>query len=51
LGKEVATLVKKNLTKGGYEVNFNAKNLASGIYIYTLEENNYSESKKMLLMK
>ncbi|VAX23314.1 Glycosyl hydrolase, BNR repeat precursor [hydrothermal vent metagenome] len=51
LGKEVATLVKKNLAKGNYEVNFNAKSLASGIYIYTLKANNYSESKKMLLMK
>ncbi len=51
LGKEVATLVKKSLAKGNYEVNFNAKSLASGIYIYTLKANNYSESKKMLLMK
>lgn len=51
LGKEVATLVKKNLVKGNYQVSFNAKSLASGIYIYTLKENNYSESKKMLLMK
>ncbi len=51
LGKEVANLVKKNMVKGNYEVTFNAENLSSGIYIYTLKENNISLGKKLLLLK
>ncbi len=51
LGKEIATLVNDNRTAGYYSVEFNASNLPSGIYIYTITTNNYTQSKKMLLMK
>jgi len=51
LGKEVATLVNEDLQSGTYTREFNASNLASGMYIYSLKAGNYSETKKMLLMK
>ncbi len=51
LGKEVATLVKENKPPGYYKVNFEAVKLTSGIYICTINAGNYTQSKKMLLMK
>jgi len=51
LGEEVATLVNKNLNVGNYSVNFIANDLPSGLYIYRLEANNFTSSKKMLLLR
>ncbi len=51
LGAEVATLVNEEKTAGRYEVNFNASNLASGIYIYLLNVNDYVSVKKMVLLR
>ena len=51
LGKEVATLVNQQMTTGGYKADFDASNLASGTYIYTLSVNGVSISKKMMLLK
>jgi len=51
LGKEVARLVNANQQPGNYSVNFDASNLPSGTYIYTIRANNFFSSKKMLLMK
>ncbi|MCX6163295.1 MAG: T9SS type A sorting domain-containing protein, partial [Ignavibacteriae bacterium] len=51
LGKEVATLVNQNLQPGEYEVNFNSSDLTSGIYFYKLKSGDFSEIKKMLLIK
>ena len=51
LGQEIATLVKGHQTAQNYEVTFSASNLASGIYIYTLQTDNFSQSKKMILVK
>ncbi|RMD50173.1 MAG: T9SS C-terminal target domain-containing protein [Ignavibacteria bacterium] len=51
LGKEVATLVQDNLSAGNYEVEFNASNLSSGIYLYTLTSGSYTETKKLMLLK
>ncbi len=51
LGKEIATLVNDIKQKGRYEIKFNASNLASGVYIYTIRANDYVSSKKMLLIK
>ena len=51
-GREVATLVdNKQMEVGYHNVKFDAKNLASGIYIYKLTTGNHSISKKMQLMK
>ena len=51
LGNLVKTLVDKYQTKGRYDINFNAGNIASGMYIYRLTGTNFSISKKMLLLK
>ena len=51
LGKEVSTLVAEELSAGPYSVSFNAKNLASGTYVYRLIGNNVALSQKMLLVK
>jgi hypothetical protein len=51
LGEQVATLVNAQQKSGRYEINFNASNLASGIYLYRLEAQNYLSIKKMILIK
>jgi hypothetical protein len=51
LGREVATLVNGYTTSGMHEVQFNAANLASGIYLYRLTSGNFTEVKKMMLVK
>ncbi len=51
LGKKVNQLVNNNLDAGSYEINFDGNNLPSGIYIYKLTTNNFSQSKKMILTK
>jgi Secretion system C-terminal sorting domain len=51
LGAEVATLVNEVQNEGRYEVNFDGSNLASGVYIYRLQVNDFVDSKKMILMK
>lgn len=51
LGKEITTLVNENKSAGYYKVNFDASKLTSGVYIYTINANNFIQSKKMLLMK
>ncbi len=50
-GKEIATLVNEQLQPGTYEVTFNSYGLPSGVYFYKLTAGNYSETKKMILMK
>ena len=51
LGKEVATLVDKELPAGSYEVEFSANTLASGIYFYRLKNGSFIETKKMILLR
>src|SRR3989339_162833 len=51
LGKEVSTLVDKFTNAGKYEVEFNASNLASGIYFYQMLSVNTTNTKKLLFMK
>ena len=51
LGREIATLVKEIKPAGKYEVGFTENNLPSGIYFYTLQAGNYTQTKKMLLLK
>jgi subtilisin-like proprotein convertase family protein len=50
-GKEVAVLVNKQLTAGTYKVDFDASHLATGTYFYRLESGDFTEVKKMLLVK
>ncbi|MGE5401462.1 MAG: T9SS type A sorting domain-containing protein [Ignavibacteriales bacterium] len=51
LGKEVATLVNQEMSKGNYSVTLNASTLTSGIYIYQLNTNGILMSRKMTLLK
>jgi|GEM_PF-3246004 len=51
LGREVATLINGSMNAGSHTVNFNANNLATGMYMYTLKTENFTSSKKMLLLK
>ncbi|MFC2084299.1 PQQ-binding-like beta-propeller repeat protein [Bacteroidota bacterium] len=51
LGKEVQTLINKYLSPGNYEVEFNVNDLPSGIYFYKLTTNNFSKTKKMMLIR
>jgi hypothetical protein len=51
LGAEIATLVNEEKTTGRYEVNFSASSLASGVYLYRIQVNDFVDVKKMILMK
>lgn len=51
LGREVATLVNEKLQPGTYEVKFDAGNLSSGIYFYKLKTENFTETRKLILIK
>ncbi len=51
LGQEVATLVNEVKDAGSYHISFNASNLPSGIYLYTLKAGKFSSTKKMMLLK
>ncbi len=51
LGNEVAVLVNGNQSPGTHEINFNANNLANGIYFYKLKYGNNIQVKRMILMK
>jgi len=51
LGNVVKTLVDGYKTQGKYSVNFDASNIASGIYFYKLQSGNFISTKKMLLLK
>lgn len=51
LGNEIATLVNEYRDAGRNEVEFDASNLSSGLYLYTLNAGNFVSSKKMMLIK
>jgi hypothetical protein len=51
LGKEVAILVNEKKEAGEHTIQFNASDLSSGMYFYTLHAGNVVETKKMILMK
>jgi predicted acyl esterase len=51
LGREVATLVNEFRQAGSYSVTLNAINLASGAYFYRIASGDFSDVKRMLLVK
>ena len=51
LGREVATIVNGYQDEGSHTVIFNPKNLASGVYIYRIQVNDYIADQKMLYLK
>lgn len=51
LGKEIAALVNEKLSPGNYEVEWNASGYPGGTYFYRLITDNFSDTKKMVLLK
>jgi len=51
LGEEISVLVNKEQNAGYYKINFDAGKLASGIYFYRIQSEDFSQVKKMLLVK
>lgn len=51
LGIEINSLVNEYKQSGNYDIEFNAENLPTGIYFYRLISGNYSDTKKMILLK
>jgi len=51
LGREVATLINAVQNPGSYNVVFNASSLASGVYFYKISTSNFTDIKKMILVK
>jgi hypothetical protein len=51
LGREVASLVNTEKSKGRYEVEFNASHLPSGVYFYKLQAGDFIKTKKLVLLK
>ena len=52
LGKQVASLVNRSMSASAHETTFDALNLPSGVYFYTLKVDGViTQTKKMLLLK
>jgi photosystem II stability/assembly factor-like uncharacterized protein len=51
LGQQISTLVNQNLKPGSFEVEWDDSNYPSGIYYYKLDAGDFSETKKMILLK
>jgi hypothetical protein len=51
LGNEVSTLVNETKEAGKYSVSFDAAGLSNGVYFYSINSDNFTSTKKMILMK
>jgi|TARA_B100001146_G_scaffold223604_1_gene238719 hypothetical protein len=51
MGEEIATLVDGVMQAGGHTVSWNAASMPTGVYFYQLESGNFSQTKKLLLVK
>lgn len=51
LGREIKVLLNEEKSPGSYKIIFDAKNLSSGVYIYSIKAGDFSQSKKMILLK
>ncbi len=51
LGREMATLVDAELESGVHKINFDGKDLASGIYFYRIHAEGFLKTKKLMLLK
>ena len=51
LGNEVATVLNETKESGSYSLEFDGTSLVSGIYVYRFVAGNFTESRKMLLLK
>ncbi len=51
LGREITTLLNEPIKPGTYEIEWNASDYPTGVYYYKLVADNYTETKKMVLIK
>ena len=51
IGQRIETLLSKPMSAGYHEVEFNGQNLSSGIYLYRIEASEWSDVKKMILLR
>jgi hypothetical protein len=51
LGREIKTLLNEYKQAGTYEIEFDAGNLLSGVYFYSIRAGNYTATKKLILIK
>ena len=51
MGREVATLVNEQLAPGTYEATFDGSALSSGTYFYKLKSGDFSQTKRLTLLK
>ena len=51
LGREITTLVNDEMPAGTHSVKFNAINIPSGVYIYRITTESFSEARKMIYLK
>ena len=51
IGEKVNSVLNAEREPGNYQVEFNASDLPSGVYIYRIEAGKYNSIKKMILMK
>lgn len=51
IGREIAILVNESLSVGEYEVTFDGSGLPSGVYLYKLSAGDYTNTKRMLVIK
>lgn len=50
-GKEVQVIINSELKPGIYEIDINSENLSSGVYFYMLKAVNFSDTKKLIILK
>jgi len=51
LGREVSVLVNERKNAGSYEVKFDAAGLSSGVYFYRIQAGEFTQTKRLLLLK
>ena len=51
LGRKISTLINGEQAMGNYKIEFNASNLTSGIYFYTLQSGDFVATKKLILLR
>jgi uncharacterized delta-60 repeat protein len=51
IGEEISVIVNDKLSAGKYRINFDGSNISSGIYFYRLQAGDFTQTKKMILIK
>lgn len=51
LGQKVATIVNELYSAGSHSIQWNAQNLASGVYIYRMQAGGFTQTRKLILLK